>query len=79
LDFNWLSVDTFDAQGRPIQKRGVSKVPGIYFLGLPWLTRRGSSFIYGVWHDAKHVADHIAIQQKYEAYQGAAEIITDKV
>lgn len=41
---------------------------GVYFLGLPWLSRRGSSFIWGVWHDAKYVADHIMTQRRYLAY-----------
>jgi putative flavoprotein involved in K+ transport len=45
----------------------------VYFLGLPWQSRRGSSFIWGVWHDAKHVADHIATQRKYLAYRDAAQ------
>ena len=38
------------AQGRPRHHRGVSSEPGVYFLGLPWQSRRGSSFIWGVWH-----------------------------
>jgi putative flavoprotein involved in K+ transport len=69
LDFSWLQVDAFDENGRPKHQRGVSREPGIYFLGLPWLSRRGSSFIWGVWHDAKHLADHIATQRKYLAYR----------
>jgi putative flavoprotein involved in K+ transport len=68
LDFGWLKVDAFDAGGRPRHKRGVSAEPGVYFLGLPWLSRRGSSFIWGVWHDAKFIADQIEIQRTYLAY-----------
>ena len=68
VDYSWLKLDVFDAQGRPRHQRGVSTERGIYFLGLPWQTRRGSSFIWGVWHDAKFVADHIATQMKYMAY-----------
>ena len=68
LDFGWLQVDAFDAEGAPRHQRGVSTEPGIYFLGLPWQSRRGSAFIWGVWHDAKHVADHIAMQRGYLAY-----------
>jgi len=59
-DFGWLKVDTFDESGRPVHERGVSEVPGLYFLGLPWLSRRASSFIWGVWHDAEYLATHIA-------------------
>ena len=67
-DFSWLKVDAFDAAGKPQHQRGVSTEPGIYFLGLPWQSRRGSTFIWGVWHDAKHLADHIATQRKYLEY-----------
>ncbi|HJP80274.1 MAG TPA: hypothetical protein VJ914_38740 [Pseudonocardiaceae bacterium] len=66
-DYGWLQVDAFDEHGKPAHQRGVSTEPGIYFLGLPWQSRRGSSFIWGVWHDAKYLADHIAIQQGYLA------------
>ena len=70
-DYDWLKVDTFDTQGRPIHQRGVSAEPGIYFLGLPWQSRRGSSFIWGVWHDAKYLADIISKQRYYFGYQPA--------
>jgi putative flavoprotein involved in K+ transport len=68
-DFGWLKVDAFDPGGRPRHQRGVSSEPGVYFLGLPWLSRRGSSFIWGVWHDAKYIADQITIQRGYAAYR----------
>lgn len=68
VDFSWLKVDTFDADGRPLHQRGVSREPGVYFLGLAWLSRRGSSFIWGVWRDAMFIADQIAIQRDYRAH-----------
>lgn len=67
-DFSWLRVDAFDDAGKPDHRRGVSAEPGVYFLGLPWLSRRGSSFIWGVWHDAAHIAAHIDTQRSYLAY-----------
>ncbi|KUP90829.1 flavin-containing monooxygenase [Tritonibacter horizontis] len=70
-DYSWLKVDTFDDAGAPVHQRGVSDQPGVYFLGLPWQSRRGSSFIWGVWHDAKHVADQIHTQRKYLDYHRA--------
>ncbi|WP_312270708.1 NAD(P)/FAD-dependent oxidoreductase [Pseudomonas sp.] len=73
VDYGWLKVDAFDEKGRPRHQRGVSSEPGVYFLGLPWLSRRGSSFIWGVWHDAKHVAGHIAIQRQYLQYRAPAQ------
>ncbi|RKS09249.1 putative flavoprotein involved in K+ transport [Nocardiopsis sp. Huas11] len=70
VDYGWLEVDAFDADGRPKHQRGVSSEPGVYFMGLPWQSRRGSSFIWGAWHDAGYVADHIAIQRNYTHYKG---------
>jgi putative flavoprotein involved in K+ transport len=73
VDYNWLNVNAFDANGKPQHQRGVSTEPGIYFVGLPWLSRRGSSFIWGVWHDAKHIAGHIATQRQYLDYRDAGQ------
>lgn len=68
VDYGWLQVDALDQNGRPRHRRGVSTEPGVYFLGLPWLSRRGSSFIWGVWHDAGHIAEHIVTQRHYRSY-----------
>ncbi|MEP4198402.1 MAG: NAD(P)/FAD-dependent oxidoreductase [Aliishimia sp.] len=58
-DFKWLDVNSFDENGTPVHDRGISSVPGIYFIGLPWLSMRGSSFIWGVYVDAKRLANDI--------------------
>jgi putative flavoprotein involved in K+ transport len=71
FDHGWLQVDAFDDTGKPKHQRGISSEPGVYFLGLPWQSRRGSSFIWGVWHDAKYLADQIAIQRGYLAYKAS--------
>ena len=60
LDFGWIEIDAFDPRGRPLHEGGVSQVPGLYFLGLAWLTRRASPFIWGVWRDAEILARHVA-------------------
>ena len=72
-EYDWLLADVFDETGKPQHKRGVTDQRGVYFLGLPWQSRRGSSFIWGVWHDAKFVADHIATQQTYREYRPSIE------
>ena len=64
-DYGWLKVNAFDAAGKPLHQRGVSSEPGIYFVGLPWLTRRASPLIWGSWYDARYIADHIALQRTY--------------
>jgi putative flavoprotein involved in K+ transport len=72
-DYSWLKLDTFSETGAPKHQHGVAAEPGLYFLGLPWQSRRGSSFIWGVWHDAKFLADHISKQRRYLAYTGPAQ------
>jgi putative flavoprotein involved in K+ transport len=67
LDFGWLKVDAFDEKGRPAHQRGVAAVPGLYFLGLSWLSRRASAFIWGVWHDAEYLAGQITAARRVNA------------
>lgn len=67
-DYSWLNVDVLDDLGRPIHNRGVTSQTGVYFVGLPFLSGQGSSFIWGVWHDAGRIAEHIAIKKKYHEY-----------
>jgi putative flavoprotein involved in K+ transport len=59
FDFGWLKVGALDARGAPMHRRGVTEVPGLYVLGLPFLSRRASSFIFGVEQDAARLAELI--------------------
>lgn len=58
------SVDTFDANGMYIHQRGVISESGVFFLGLRWQSWRGFSFIWGMWHEAQYVPDHIATRRQ---------------
>ena len=49
-----------DERGYPIQKRGVTQWPGLYFMGLQWMYGANSAQFYGVHEDAAYVAGHIA-------------------
>jgi putative flavoprotein involved in K+ transport len=59
-DFSWIDAPVFDGAGEPVQHRGVTAAPGLYFLGLRWMHRRGSDTIHGVGADAAHLAQVIA-------------------
>jgi putative flavoprotein involved in K+ transport len=63
LDFGWIDIPAFDAYGYPVQRRGVTEVPGLYFLGLHFMHTRKSGLIWGVGDDANHVVDHIAARR----------------
>ena len=59
VDFGWIDLPVTDAKGEAIHRNGVSAVPGLYFLGLQWLSKMNSSFLSGVGDDAAVLADHI--------------------
>ena len=59
-DFGWIACDVLDASGAPVQRRGVTQVPGLFFLGLPRMHKVKSTFLWGVGEDAAHLAKHIA-------------------
>lgn len=73
-DYHWLDFDIFTDNGAPIHNRGITSEPGLYFVGLPYLSGKGSSFIWGVWHDAKRIAEYIDIQRHYQRYQSSEKV-----
>jgi putative flavoprotein involved in K+ transport len=61
-DFSWIHLPVLDAEGKPIHVRGISPVPGLYFLGFPWLNSRKSGIIFGIQDDAQYIANAISQQ-----------------
>jgi putative flavoprotein involved in K+ transport len=59
-DYSWIKLPIFGEDGRPRHRRGVSDVPGLYFLGLTWQHTRGSALIGFVRADAEFIAQNIA-------------------
>jgi putative flavoprotein involved in K+ transport len=55
LDFSWIDLPIFDDMGYPAHRRGVSEVPGLVFLGLPWMHTQASPTFMGLEMDAAHV------------------------
>ena len=60
LDFSILDIPVLDEWNYPRHRRGVTEHPGLYAVGLPWLTGHGSSIVAGVGRDAEYIAQHIA-------------------
>ena len=58
FDYGIVRFPIFDEFGYPIQQRGVTSQPGLYFLGLHWLHTITSGLLTGVGTDAAHVAHH---------------------
>jgi putative flavoprotein involved in K+ transport len=59
VDFSWIDLPVIDEKGDAVHRNGISSEPGLYFLGLQWLSKMNSSFLSGVGDDAAVLADHI--------------------
>jgi putative flavoprotein involved in K+ transport len=62
-DDSWIHVPVFDGRGYPTHRRGVTSVPGLYFIGLPWQHTWGSGRFGGVADDAQYVVQRIVEQR----------------
>ena len=70
-DYSWIKLPIFDEDGRLRHRRGVTDVPGLYFLGLTWQHTRGSALIGWVKDDAEFIAERIAEYQESKARPAA--------
>jgi len=59
FDFSMVHLPVFDQDGYPLQTRGVTGYPGLYFVGLPWLHKYKSGLLVGVGEDAEYVVSQI--------------------
>jgi len=59
FDFSLVKFPVFDSAGFPITRGGVSPVPGLYFVGMPWMDQFKTAFLVGVGDNARHVAEDI--------------------
>lgn len=58
--YNFIKIDgAISSKGSPIQKRGISPIKGLFFIGLPWQYQRGSALICGVGRDAQYLVPFI--------------------
>jgi putative flavoprotein involved in K+ transport len=72
-DYSWIDLPVFGEDGRLRHRRGVTDVPGLYFLGLTWQHTRGSALIGWVKDDAEFIADRIGDRLKRAAAGEHAE------
>ena len=64
FDFSLVKLPVLDSDGFPIQKRGVTDYPGLYFVGLPWLHNAKSGLLYGAGEDAAYIAQKLAGEER---------------
>jgi len=59
-DFDWVKLNVFTPVGQPVHRRGITSIPGAYFLGLQSLHNANSTVMAGVGDDAAFLAEQIA-------------------
>jgi putative flavoprotein involved in K+ transport len=70
-DYSFIDLPVFEESGYPKHDRGVTPVPGLSFLGLPWMYTWGSGRFCGVGRDAQYIAEHIAQSRSMTANEAA--------
>jgi putative flavoprotein involved in K+ transport len=60
-DFGWIDLPILDEAGFPKQHRGVTDVPGLYFLGLLWQHTQASATLFGPMLDAPYLLDAMGL------------------
>jgi len=69
-DYRWLDVPVLDRKGRIEHEGGVTRAPGLYVLGLPFLRRRKSTFIHGAEDDVRDIAAQLGLYLDRAALAG---------
>lgn len=63
-DHGWIDPALLEPGGRVAQRRGITRIPGLYFLGLPWMHTRGSALIGWVGRDAQHLMQAVSARAR---------------
>ena len=58
-NYDWIDLDISDNKNQPVQKRGITKYPGFYFMGLQWMHSSKSAQFIGVAEDAEFIVKDI--------------------
>jgi putative flavoprotein involved in K+ transport len=74
-DYSWIVIDGAVTDTGVQHERGISPVPGLSFIGLPWQHTRGSALLGFVKDDAAWLADRIAAFAANTAAATAASIV----
>jgi putative flavoprotein involved in K+ transport len=76
-DYSWIHIPGIAGDGHVIHRRGVTDVPGLYFLGLPWQHTRGSALLGFVHDDAAHLAGRIAAHHRIRSSHGKGRLLCE--
>ncbi|MAQ78898.1 MAG: FAD-dependent oxidoreductase [Rhodospirillaceae bacterium] len=73
FDFSWVKFPVLDETGYPKTNRGMTIIPGLYFMGLNWMYKRKSGIIFGVAEDAEYIVERVNTTKEQRIYSAVAE------
>jgi putative flavoprotein involved in K+ transport len=79
FDFSLVKLPVLDAAGYPVQAAGITRFPGLYFSGLPWLRTQGSGLLFGVGNDAAWIAADISRRSRQRPQPDGAGTLDEQV
>ncbi len=59
FDYSLVRLPVLDAYGYPVTDRGVTRFPGLYFLGMPWMNKFSTGLLMGIGDSARYLAEVI--------------------
>lgn len=74
FDFGWIDLPVFNERGYPHYQRGVTELPGLYFVGLHWMQTQGSGLFAGVGRDAEYIVEHMNRQHEPQQLGSRARV-----
>ena len=60
FDYSMVRLPVTDSYGFPITRDGITDFPGLYFIGMPFVSKMKSGLFLGVGEDAHRISSHIA-------------------
>ena len=74
-DYDWIRMPVVGADGWPVHTRGVvPSVPGLYFVGLPFLHSAASALLGGVGRDAAYLVNRMRSRWEERSVPGATAL-----
>jgi len=74
-NFGWIDLPTLDDMGFPKQRRGVTDIPGLYFLGLLWQHTQASATLFGPTLDAPHILEAMGVPPAEPLHEDASAAV----
>ena len=71
-DLSYIKLPVVDKKRKLIHNEGLAPIPGLYFLGYPWMRSRKSPILFGIIEDAEYIVDRLYEYAKTNLLSGSS-------